>query len=110
MGWAFGWPLPLKETAKRARQIGLAKKSWDDKRAREEMIMEIVRLDDSDLVQFVACQVDNTIMCIVALCVDEDAETAEEAEINNLPPRKIAARIGDLLETDRELQWYKDFD
>ncbi|PSS32207.1 hypothetical protein PHLCEN_2v2018 [Hermanssonia centrifuga] len=110
MGWALGWPLPLKETAERARRCGLAKKSWSDKRAREEVMMEIVRWPDSRLIQFVACEVDNRIVCTVALCVDEDAETAEEAKPNNLPPLKVAYRIIDLLDTDRDLQWYKDFD
>lgn len=91
--WVLGWPIQYIRAAQLAVDRGLAKPEWSQREKIDALLLNIIRYPDTEKINVYACIVKDTILPVVSICTDEDAESEEDARPQDLPPKYAAQRL-----------------
>lgn len=91
--WVLGWPLHEDRAVRVALKRGIAKPEWSEDKKIDALLMDIIRYRDAEAINVLCCRVGDTVLPVVSLCTDDEAQSEEEAIPQNLPPKYVAQRV-----------------
>lgn len=91
--WVLGWPILLERIANLAVERRLAKPEWSEEKKIDALLINIIRYPGTEGISVYCCIVKDTVLPVVSICTDEDAESEEDAVPQDLPPKHVAQLV-----------------